>query len=125
MFCKMQIKILKSKLSKEEIKNLADASFGGMLKIVIDVKKNILAVGGEFHADGEELLLKDGSEQENLWGANYYPLEKPEKRIEYSALINIRPQVGNRTMYINDDTLRQKIKFIVESLLLGPEDEIS
>lgn len=121
----MEIKIAKDKLSRKEIKKLADSSFGGMVKVVVDIERGILALGGEFHADAEQVLLKNGSKQENLWGINYYPLEKPQKRIEYSALVNIRPWSRNRSMHIENKTTRKKIKFIVESLLLEPKNEIS
>lgn len=121
----MRVEIIKKKASKELIKSLAEATFGGMIKLAVDIEREILAAGGEFHADGEHLLLKDGSKQENIWGANYYPFEKPQQRIQFSALINVRPQLGNRTMNIEDDEVRQKVKTIIEKLLMGPEDAIS
>lgn len=121
----MQLQLIKDKISKEEIKVIADNSFGDMFKIAVDIKKNILAAGGEFHADGEQLLLKDGSKQENIWGANFYPFNDKRKRIEYSALINIRPQAGNKSMNIEDPLIRKNIKQIVETLLLREDDEIS
>ena len=38
------------------------------IKLAVDVERNILAGGGEFHADCQEALLEDGSHQENVWG---------------------------------------------------------
>ncbi len=38
----------------------------GMVKIVVDIRRRILAGGGEMHADGEMLLLENGSEQDDL-----------------------------------------------------------
>ena len=108
--------IIRDKLSLEKIKQLADSSFGSMFKLAVDINKGILAAGGEFHADGEQLLIKDGSKQVDIWGANYYPFEPAHNRIEYSALINIRPQENNKGMNIESAEIRSKIKIIVESL---------
>jgi hypothetical protein len=55
----------------------------------VDIRRNILAGGGEMHADCEQHLLENGSEQDDIWGANWYPAEQ---RIEYEALINISPR---------------------------------
>jgi len=35
--------------------------FSDMMKIVVDVERNILAVDADMHADWEELLLSNGS----------------------------------------------------------------
>lgn len=120
----MQVEIIRRRPSKEKIKELADNSFGTMFKIAVDIKREILAAGGEFHADGEQLLIKDGSKQEDIWGANFYPEQNPNK-IEYSALINIRPSSGNKSMNIENPIVRQKVKSIVESLLMGEDDATS
>ena len=121
----MQIKIIKEKISKEEVNKLAKESFGDMFKIVVDIEKKILAAGGELHADAIEKLLESGSEGKNIWGANFYPFEKSEDQIEYVALINIRPEQNNRKMEIEDKKIRDKIKQIVEDLLLGPNEQIA
>jgi hypothetical protein len=55
------------------LRRLVDRFFGDMVKLVVDIKRQVVAVGGELHADAEALLLEDGSEQDDLWGANYYP----------------------------------------------------
>jgi hypothetical protein len=121
----MNVEIIKAKIAKEKLKELAEASFGDMFKATVDVQQGILTVGGEFHADGEELLIKNGSKQADIWGANIYPFEKPGNQIQYSALINIRPTTGNRSMNIADPLIRQKIKEVVEKLLLGEKDGTS
>jgi hypothetical protein len=121
----MSVEIIKDKTNKDKIKELAEGSFGSMFKVAVDVERKMLAAGGEFHADGEQLLLQDGSKQKDIWGANYYPFEKPHNRIEYSALINIRPNSGNRSMKIESPEIREKIKTIIGSLLLGENDAIS
>jgi len=38
-----------------------------MVKAVVDVEEEIMALGGELHADGNAMLFQEGSKQENLW----------------------------------------------------------
>ncbi|KKT34554.1 MAG: hypothetical protein UW24_C0027G0017, partial [Parcubacteria group bacterium GW2011_GWA2_44_12] len=97
---------------------------GEMVKFVVDIEKEILALGGELHADCEDLLLKDGSRQQNLWGANLYPLRDEDERIEYTSLINIKPSVGNRNMEIQDEIIRNKVREIAERLLFTQDDHL-
>ena len=113
----MEIQIIKDKISQAEIKELARQTFGDMVKAVVDIERNIMAAGGEMHADCEQILLDDGSKQENLWGANIYPDSAGEDFIEYKSLINIRPKVGNRSMDIEDMAIREKVKQIIVSLI--------
>ena len=91
--------------------------FEDMVKYVVDVERGIVAVGGELHSDAEALLLKEGSRQEDLWGANYYPGKGEEGCLEYTALINIRPSQDNPSMEIQDAGTRAKVRSITERLL--------
>ena len=113
----MEIKIIKDKISQEEIKELARQTFGDMIKVVVDVEKRIMAAGGEMHADCEQILLDNGSKQEDLWGANIYPDSVGENFIEYQSLINIRPGAGNRSMEIEDENIRNQVKGVIYSLI--------
>jgi hypothetical protein len=87
-----------------------------MIKIVVDIRLRILSGGGEMHSDCETVLLDSGSEQDDLWGANWYPAEK---RIEFESLINIRPRQGNRNILIQDETIRQQVEAITREILGG------
>ncbi len=69
------------------------------IKLAVDVARGILAGGGEYHADCEEILLENGSRQEDIWGADWYP---ENRTVTFGALINIRPREGNRSMEIED-----------------------
>lgn len=66
------------------------------------------------HADCESLLLEQGSQQDDLWGANWYP---DEARVEFESLINIRPRMGNRSIIIQDENLRQAIEGVPRHLM--------
>ena len=117
--------IIISKISQEKLKHHLENTFGDIVKFVADIEKGVLALGGEMHADCEEMLLQADSKQEDLWGANLYPNNTLEERIEYLSLINIRPQQNNRQMYISDKEIREKVKYIVYTLLLSPNEQMA
>lgn len=100
-----------------ELRRLVALYFGDMVKIVVDVQRRVVAVGGELHADAEEILLAQGSAQADLWGANYYPGRGPGGCIEFTALINIRPSQNNRSMEIEDAGTRSTVREIVHALI--------
>ena len=85
---------------------------------------NETAVGGELHADAEQLLLESGSKQNNLWGANYYPGRGEEECVEYTSLINIRPSQGNRSMIVQDEGIREVVRELT-FLLIGRGEPLS
>ena len=99
------------------LRRLAERHFQDMVKFVADVDRGVAAVGGELHADEEALLLENGSRQEHLWGANYYPGRGEDGCIEYTSLINIRPAQGNRSMVIENAALRDRIRDIALGLI--------
>jgi hypothetical protein len=107
-------KILKHPLNNNEINELAKEFFGDMIKIVVDVEEGSIAAGCSLHADAEQLLLKHGSKQENIWGANYFPGRKKGEKIEYTALINIRPRKGNKSQFIQGADIRKKVGNIIK-----------
>lgn len=113
----MKIRIIKRKTTKKAIRKIAAAGYGEMVKCTIDLKKGILTVGGELHADGEKMLLQTGSRSEDIWGANIYLNKSKKGRIEYSALINLKPSLGNRAMNIQDKKIREKIRRIINKLI--------
>ncbi|MEK7287242.1 MAG: DUF5674 family protein [Elusimicrobiota bacterium] len=119
------IKILREKVDPQKIKELAESVFADMIKIVADVDREILAAGGELHADAEALLLEDGSKQDNLWGANFFPWKEPFRRLQYTALINIRPGADNAGMLIQNPDIRRKVQSIVEKLLLATHEKMA
>jgi len=114
------MKIIAEPVNLETLWKNRETPYEEMMKIVVDVKKDILAIDGELHADLEKIIMEQGSAQEDLWGANIYPMKGKGQPafIEYAALINIRPSAGNRGIKISDDGIREKVKRIVERLLI-------
>jgi hypothetical protein len=112
-----EIVVLDRRIDPHELKRLVESRFLEMVKYVVDVRRRVAAVGGELHADAEALLLSQGSRQEDLWGANYYPGRGKDDCIEYTALINIRPAQGNRSMDVADPGIREAIRAITFALI--------
>jgi len=100
-----------------ELRRLVALFFEDMVKYVADLSRGVIALGGEMHADAEELLLEQGSAQADLWGANYYPGRGPEECIEYTSLINIRPTQDNRSMELQDEGLRARLRELTLALI--------
>ena len=65
--------IIKEPISLTELNQMAQNLFGNMVKAVVDVETEALALDAELHSDLEALLLESGSKQRNLWGINLYP----------------------------------------------------
>ncbi len=104
------IVIVTDRIDSSELRRLVEAVFGDMVKYVVDLRREVVAVGGEMHVDAEGVLLDDGSRQDDLWGANYRPGRGVDECIQYESLINIRPVRGNRGMYVESAELRQRIR---------------
>ena len=113
----MSIKIVKQPITLAEIKGLAEERFGDLVKAVVDVKQQIMAIGGELHADEEALLIENGSEQQDLWGINIYPDKSKEEWIEFDSIINVRPSQDNRSRDVEDPEIRKCIIKIVNRLI--------
>jgi hypothetical protein len=104
-------------LSRMRLQEIAAGGFGDMVKAVVDIEKELLALGGELHADGEAFLLAQGSVQRNLWGINLYPdMEMPEM-LEFDSMINIRPSQNNRSRSVEDPAVQKRIETIVRKFI--------
>ena len=107
------IHIIRARATAHELKDMLE-ELETYIKLAVDVKRRIVAGGGALHADCEAVLLKDGSQQNDVWGADWI-LET--KEVRYESLINIRPRLGNRSMRIADAALRTTIEAIVRECL--------
>jgi len=60
------MKIIEQTLTIKELSHMAEANFQNMVKAVIDIGRELLAVDAELHSDLESLLLENGSKQKDL-----------------------------------------------------------
>lgn len=112
------MQLVDKKISLEELKKMSEAMFGGIVKAVVDIEKEIMVVDAPFHADEEFFLLEEHeSQQKNLWGINIQPeLFGTPDWIVFDSMINLRPSQGNRSRNVEDPTIRERIISIVTKL---------
>jgi len=113
------MKIIKDSISRVELAELAKEIFGDFVKAVVDIKREVMALGVELHVDAEAALLDDGSAQADLWGINIYPDQTKEDWVEFDSMINLRPAQNNRSRGVEDEGRRQKIKAVVSKLVVN------
>jgi len=112
------VQIVRASISRRNLTLMAEQTFGDMVKGVVDVSRNVLAIGGELHSDEEAVLLDDGSHQADLWGINLYPVEVGADFIEFDSMINVRPARGNRSRSVDDPELRERIRGVIKALVV-------
>jgi hypothetical protein len=110
--------IIREKISVDELKKMSEKMYNQLVKAVVDIEKKIMVVDADLHADEEQLLLENESDQKNLWGINLYP-EKfgTEDFIEFDSMINIRPSWGNCTRGVENLDIQKSIIAVVNGLV--------
>lgn len=108
------MKILETTISIDELKKTAADTFGDMVKAVVDVNRELVALDAELHSDLEALLLEKGSNQKDLWGINFYPDIEGEDFVEFDSMINMRPSQGNMSRGVDNEEIQKKIIEIVD-----------
>jgi hypothetical protein len=111
------MKIVTESISISELKEMSNRVFGGLVKAVIDIKKEIMVVDADMHADEEKVLIESGSKQDDLWGINLYPKLTEKNFIEYDSMINVRPRLNNFTRSVENKDLQKQIVDIVNKLV--------
>jgi hypothetical protein len=104
-------------VSIAELRQMAAGRFGDMVKGVVDVRRGIMLLDADMHADEEAELLAEGSTQRDLWGINLYPELAEAEWLEFDSLINLRPSFGNRSRGVDDQATRERIATLVERLV--------
>ncbi len=113
-----KMKIVKNKIEIIELKKMEKKMYESLVKAVVDIEKEIMAVDAELHVDLEQLLIeKENSEPKNLWGINIYPDNEGESFIQFDSMINLKPGLGNRTRGIDNIEIREKLIKIVNRLV--------
>jgi len=113
------VRIVKAPIKKSELLEIAEEGFGDFVKAVVDIAQEIMAVGGELHADEEAMLSEqEESKRMDTWGINIYPEKSEEEWIEFDSMVNLKPAQGNRSRSVEDPEIREKIKNIVRKLII-------
>ncbi len=110
----MPIVVVKDKLSKQEFEE-ARRDYETYIKITIDLEREIVALGGEYHADAEGLLLAQGARQDDIWGGG---VNLETGQFETNAIINLRAGKNDSTEIL-DSKKRERFlelarKFLVD-----------
>lgn len=101
----------------DELRRLASARFGDMVKAVIDIRRGVMLLDAEMHADQEAEFLSEGADQEDLWGITLYPELQGDDWLEFDSMINLRPSFGNRSRGVDDPVIRTAIANLVALLV--------
>jgi len=115
----MPTQIVNAPISRNDLRMIAEQQFGDFVKAVVDVQRQLMAIGAELHADEEAVLLQEGSQQTDLWGVNLYVDQVGDDLIEFDSMINVRPSQGNRSRGVEDPAVQRLIRDIV-GRLVGP-----
>lgn len=107
------MKILEEEIKREYLESAKNVLDGGMVKAVVDVEEETIGIDAEMHADIEQMLLANGSNQDALWGINLWFEEKGDDFVEFDSMINIRPRQGNRSRSVENPETQQKIRKVV------------
>lgn len=105
--------IIREKANEEILKKIAE-DLDGYVKVVVDVKRKILAAGGKLHVDGEKLMLEDSSKQADLWGGG---IDFETGEIDFDSMINLRPNQNNSSREVLDQNIRKQMEVIIRKLL--------
>jgi len=96
--------------TQQEIQQLSE-QFEVYIKTVIDIENKICSAGMERHFEGEKILLKQGSNQSQIWGGG---IDLETKEIDFNSFINIRPSDNNTKNEIQSEQIKQTYKLLTE-----------
>jgi len=105
----MAVVLIGGKVEKDDLKN-ASEEYGLYVKVTADLSSKMIAVGGEWHADGEKVLLEKGSKRSDIWGGG---INTKTGRVDFNALINLKPGI-NESMEILDMDKRADFEKLVK-----------
>ena len=113
------MKIVKDKIEISELKEMAENMHGNLVKVMVDIEKEVIALDAPLHSDLMEYLIEEGhSESQNLWGINIYPEKQGDDFIEFDSMMNLKPALGNKTRGIEKEEIREKIKKIINRIVV-------
>lgn len=100
----------KQPFTKAEIEKLSE-ELETYIKTVVDIEKKICSAGANLHFENEQILLKQGSKQKDLWGGG---IDLEAKIVDNNAMINLRPNDNNLSNEIQDPEKRKKFEDLMK-----------
>lgn len=114
------MQLVSDSISIDALRDLAQTTFGNLVKAVVDIEQKRMVIAADLHADEEQYLLNQGSHQSNLWGINLYPeFFGTDRFIEFDSMINVRPSQNNPSRSVLDRGLQAQIQKVVTSKITG------
>lgn len=109
----MAIVVLTGNVTAKDVKN-AREEYKDYVKITADLAQNLVAIGGEYHADAEKILIESySSKQKDIWGGGYNIILN---KFEANAMINIRPPDNDSPDILDSELRDQFFKLVKEKL---------
>lgn len=106
--------IIHEKTELSFFQGLEPVYFDDMVKIVIDRRRKLVAAHAEMHSDLGIELYDDGSEEEDLFGAN---IMYDDHSIVWTSTLNViqnrRLQTGTRGRIITDEIIISELTEII------------
>ncbi len=106
------ILILSEKPDKDQLDEVTKI-YPGYTKVVVDLRRNVLAAGGEYHIDCEQVLLADGSIQVDLWGGGF---RFESKEVDFMALTNYKANINHFSYEVTQAEIREQIEKMVRRI---------
>lgn len=105
--------VIIDKLTKEDVQK-AREDYPEYVKITADLAQKIVAIGGEYHADAETVLVEQyQGKKENIWGGGYNLISK---KFETNAIINIKPSINDSPEILDPITRQEFLEIVQEKL---------
>jgi|SRR3989338_10566993 len=115
----MDIVIIKEPITRAELKKIAEKRFGDLVKAAVDIKNEVMAVGGDLHIDCMNVLINNvGSKNPYTWGVNIFPEETGDGFIQFDSMINYKANFGNRTRGVDNTETKQKVVEVIHKLVI-------
>lgn len=107
-------------LTVNQLKAMARRLYGSLLvKAVVDIEQARVVVDARMHVDEAAYLLENGSKPADLWGIKLDPDKfGQDDFIAFDSMVNLRPSQNNNSRGIEDETIRQKIRTIINRVII-------
>ncbi|MEH1778357.1 MAG: DUF5674 family protein [Nostoc sp.] len=103
------ILLIRTRATPEQIEQMLQ-EYKFDIKLAVDIESRVIVGGGNMHADCEEVLLNEGSRQQNIWAASFMPVTG---KVIYESMVNLRPR-QNRSMEILDSNIKERMAQIIK-----------